>query len=480
MAALQASQFIGSKISLVTKAEIRYEGILYALDLQDATISLAKVKSFGTEDRPTDRPSPPKDEVFEFIIFRGADIKTLDVVEPPKSVTALTSGVPPNDPAIVEVSYYHGNGGGTSSSKSTQANNAGVLNNLLNGHSPTKSNGGGNRRRRKSANTNVNQNGGGQRRGRGNRNKNNSNNSGTSNNGNQSDGASSNNGATSGQRQTGRGRGRGRPTRQNSADSNTFFAQMQQAARAPHAYFQPPPPFMMRPPGPFRGGFRGGRGRSFGRRNQQPQGIIEAQQPAKVTFEEPFDFEKSHEELIQTLAKLEIVDKEKAVQAENGEAGAGGGDSDGEKENKDNAEVVYYCKDNFFDNISCEALKKQRPGRNVRIDRRAEQKLNTETFGASAARGGPRRGGGGGGSYYYRPNNYYRDYRSNHNPYLAMMAAGAYDPSAYFMPPNNGGYGNYRRGGGGQGGNGGYGGGGGGRGPSGGRGFYRGGFFDNF
>jgi len=60
MAALQASQFIGSKISLVTKAEIRYEGILYALDLQDATISLAKVKSFGTEDRPTDRPSPPK------------------------------------------------------------------------------------------------------------------------------------------------------------------------------------------------------------------------------------------------------------------------------------------------------------------------------------------------------------------------------------------------------------------------------------
>jgi hypothetical protein len=236
---------------------------------------------------------------------------------------------------------------------------------------------------------------------------------------------------------------------------------------------------MMRPPGQFRGGFRGGfRGRSFGRRNQEPQGIIAAQQPAKVTFEEPFDFEKSHEELVQTLAKLEIVDKEKAAAAEaagqNGEAGAGG-ESDGEKENRENAaDAVYYVKENFFDNISCEALRRPKPGRNVRMDRRAEQKQNIETFGASAARGGPRRGGGGGGSYYYRPNNYYRP---NRNPYLAMMAAGGYDPSAYFMP-NNGGYGNYRRGGGG--GHGGGGGGGGGRRPSGPQGFYQGGFYDNF
>jgi protein LSM14 len=38
------NQFIGSKISLVSKSEIRYEGILYALDLQEATISLAKGK----------------------------------------------------------------------------------------------------------------------------------------------------------------------------------------------------------------------------------------------------------------------------------------------------------------------------------------------------------------------------------------------------------------------------------------------------
>jgi len=63
------------------------------------------VKSYGTEDRPTERPVPPKDEIYEFIIFRGADIKGIDVVEPPKSATAVNDNIP-NDPAIVEVSHY--------------------------------------------------------------------------------------------------------------------------------------------------------------------------------------------------------------------------------------------------------------------------------------------------------------------------------------------------------------------------------------
>jgi len=93
------SPYLGSKISLVSKAKIRYEGILYTIDANESTVALSKVRSFGTEDRPTDRPVPARDEIFEYIIFRGADIEDLQVREPPQST--LTQ-----DPAIVESSMY--------------------------------------------------------------------------------------------------------------------------------------------------------------------------------------------------------------------------------------------------------------------------------------------------------------------------------------------------------------------------------------
>ncbi|XP_051272513.1 protein LSM14 homolog B-like isoform X2 [Dicentrarchus labrax] len=91
--------YIGSKISLISKAQIRYEGILSSVDTDRSTVALAKVKSYGTEDRHTDRPVPPKDEIYEYIIFRGSDIKDITVSEPPKPHHGL-----PRDPAIVQSS----------------------------------------------------------------------------------------------------------------------------------------------------------------------------------------------------------------------------------------------------------------------------------------------------------------------------------------------------------------------------------------
>ncbi len=57
------------------------------------------MRSYGTEDRQAAKQIPPRNEVYEFIIFRGSDIKDLNVSEMPEEPAATSS--PPQDPAIL-------------------------------------------------------------------------------------------------------------------------------------------------------------------------------------------------------------------------------------------------------------------------------------------------------------------------------------------------------------------------------------------
>lgn len=81
---MSGTPYIGSKISLVSKAKIRYEGYLYTIDQNESTVTLAKVKSLGTENRCPNDPVPAREEIFEYIVFRGHDIEDLHVSEGPK------------------------------------------------------------------------------------------------------------------------------------------------------------------------------------------------------------------------------------------------------------------------------------------------------------------------------------------------------------------------------------------------------------
>lgn len=112
--ATNPSSLINKRLSLISKLNIRYEGILYSVDSAAQAVALANgtfrkfsssqsnslVRSFGTEDRETEKFVPPSQDVYEFIIFRGSDIKDL-IVPNERPSPVPTPQRPQYDPAIM-------------------------------------------------------------------------------------------------------------------------------------------------------------------------------------------------------------------------------------------------------------------------------------------------------------------------------------------------------------------------------------------
>ena len=76
-------QALGGRISLISTSEIRYEGFLHATNAEENTVALKNVRMFGTEGRKGD-PSqeiPAGDQLYDFIIFQGADIKEITIYD---------------------------------------------------------------------------------------------------------------------------------------------------------------------------------------------------------------------------------------------------------------------------------------------------------------------------------------------------------------------------------------------------------------
>ncbi len=82
-------------------------GTLHEINSETSTVALENVSSFGTESRKTDPKEiiPPSDSVYEYIVFRGSDVKDLRIEEPPKENKPPQPPQVPNDPAILGVSH---------------------------------------------------------------------------------------------------------------------------------------------------------------------------------------------------------------------------------------------------------------------------------------------------------------------------------------------------------------------------------------
>jgi len=380
--------YLGSKISLISKSEIRYEGILYTIDTKDSTVALSKVRSFGTEDRPTDRPVAPREEIYEYIIFRGTDIKDIRVCQPPKPHPTLEGGLP-NDPAIVQ-----------HSASSSMSNNAGVGSQKPASGGPIYGGPGpigatafspaappvppfptGNATAQ----------------------------AGDSKGPNNLDG-----------RPSQRGRGGG--------GSTGFY----RGGRGRGVYQGGNPS--------YRGRGGGGRGGSYqpGRPTANPK-----KEPLK--FEAEYDFDKANEEFKEVLDKLQksLLD----TKSVNGDADVPApedkeeGEIEPEKE-ETSPDAFYNKKKSFFDSISCEATEKSKAGPRPRNDRNAEFKLNKETFGVAGYRGKGR------GDYYnrrgYNNSGGYRGggYRGGgHNQHRGKRGGGEYRGNRGGGQYHNGGFG---------------------------------------
>ena len=94
---LQSTQLLGSKLSIITTVQIRYEGILSAVDPVNKSMTLVQVKQFGSEGRRNGvNEIPASDTDINEVTFKIEHIKDFRIVEKPNTILV--------DPAIISSS----------------------------------------------------------------------------------------------------------------------------------------------------------------------------------------------------------------------------------------------------------------------------------------------------------------------------------------------------------------------------------------
>ncbi|GIK04512.1 hypothetical protein Aspvir_008595 [Aspergillus viridinutans] len=100
---MDMNHLIGQRFNLISKSDIRYVGTLHEINPEASTIALENVVSFGTEGRRGNPAEeiPPSASVYEYIVFRGSDVKDISVAEETKENAQPEPPQVPDDPAIL-------------------------------------------------------------------------------------------------------------------------------------------------------------------------------------------------------------------------------------------------------------------------------------------------------------------------------------------------------------------------------------------
>jgi Scd6-like Sm domain len=81
-----------------------YVGTLVEINSENSTVALENVMSYGTESRRTGEEFfPPSSSLYDYIVFKGKDVKDLRIEEETKESSPQPPTIP-NDPAILGVS----------------------------------------------------------------------------------------------------------------------------------------------------------------------------------------------------------------------------------------------------------------------------------------------------------------------------------------------------------------------------------------
>lgn len=98
--AMNIEKMLGSLISLITQAKVRYEGTLISVDQKRRSMHLTNVKSYGSEGRRGVGEFPATDNIIQNVVFKVDHIIDFKIVKKPEPKDEKDKNVE-RDPAII-------------------------------------------------------------------------------------------------------------------------------------------------------------------------------------------------------------------------------------------------------------------------------------------------------------------------------------------------------------------------------------------